>query len=111
MELPTWKGAHCLHHVNPLSVRLFNHARGAYVLEVAPCRRQQIPCLVSSTNRGLGKKGIAVDNKKIRILCNKQNNRFEHKCLKSKEKYGAEIGKSIWLRLLYHAQFFVCLGE
>ena len=28
MELPTWKGAYCLHRVNPLSVRLFNHARG-----------------------------------------------------------------------------------
>ena len=28
MELPTWKGAYCPHHVNPLSVRLFNHARG-----------------------------------------------------------------------------------
>ena len=29
MELPTWKGAYCPRHVNPLSVRLFNHARGA----------------------------------------------------------------------------------
>ena len=29
MELPTWKGAYCLRHVNPLSMRLFNHARGA----------------------------------------------------------------------------------
>ena len=29
MELPTWKGAYCPCHVNPLSMRLFNHARGA----------------------------------------------------------------------------------
>ena len=28
MELPTWKGAYCPRHVNPLSMRLFNHARG-----------------------------------------------------------------------------------
>ena len=28
MELPTWKGAYCLHRVNPLSMGLFNHARG-----------------------------------------------------------------------------------
>ena len=28
MELPTWKGAYCPRCVNPLSVRLFNHARG-----------------------------------------------------------------------------------
>ena len=28
MELPTWKGAYYPHHVNSLSVRLFNHARG-----------------------------------------------------------------------------------
>ena len=28
MELPTWKGAYCPCHVNPLSMRLFNHARG-----------------------------------------------------------------------------------
>ena len=28
MELPTWKGAYCLRRVNPLSVGLFNHARG-----------------------------------------------------------------------------------
>ena len=26
MELPTWKGAYCSCCVNPLSVRLFNHA-------------------------------------------------------------------------------------
>ena len=31
MELPAWKGAYCPRHVNPLSVRLFNHARGAQV--------------------------------------------------------------------------------
>ena len=30
MELPTWKGAYCPRHVNPLSVRLFNHARGEW---------------------------------------------------------------------------------
>ena len=30
MELPTWKGAYCLHYVNPLSVRLFNHAWGVW---------------------------------------------------------------------------------
>ena len=29
MELPTWKGAYCSCCVNPLSVRLFNHAWGA----------------------------------------------------------------------------------
>ena len=28
MELPTWKGAYCPRCVNPLSMRLFNHARG-----------------------------------------------------------------------------------
>ena len=28
MELPTWKGAYYPRHVNSLSVRLFNHARG-----------------------------------------------------------------------------------
>ena len=30
MELPTWKGAYCPCHVNPLSMRLFNNARGVY---------------------------------------------------------------------------------
>ena len=30
MELPTWKGAYCPHRVNPLSVGLFNHARGGW---------------------------------------------------------------------------------
>ena len=29
MELPTWKGAYCPRHVNPLSMRLFNLAWGA----------------------------------------------------------------------------------
>ena len=28
MGLPTWKGAYCPRRVNPLSVRLFNHAWG-----------------------------------------------------------------------------------
>ena len=28
MELPTWKGAYYPCHVSPLSMRLFNHARG-----------------------------------------------------------------------------------
>ena len=32
MELPTWKGAYCLCHVNPLSVRLFNHTWDAHIL-------------------------------------------------------------------------------
>ena len=32
MELPTWKGAYCPHRVSPLSVGLFNHARGAFLL-------------------------------------------------------------------------------
>ena len=30
MELPTGKGAYCLHCVNPLSMRLFNHAQGVW---------------------------------------------------------------------------------
>ena len=33
MELPTWKGPYCPHHVNPLSVKLFNHAWVALYLD------------------------------------------------------------------------------
>ena len=36
MELPTWKGAYCPCHVNPLSVRLFNHARGGLQIWTLP---------------------------------------------------------------------------
>ena len=38
MELPTWKGAYCPHCVNPLSVRLFNQARG----EKKMCENQSL---------------------------------------------------------------------
>ena len=35
MELLTWKGAYCPCHVNPLSMRLFNHARGVQISAVS----------------------------------------------------------------------------
>ena len=64
-----------------------------WTLEVALCRRQQIPCLVSNY--------IYI----IASVWKEPLQDLKHKCLKSNleaiEKYGMEIGKSIWL--LYHA--------
>ena len=43
MELPTWKGAYCLRRVNPLSVGLFNHARGVHYIDLLASRASPDP--------------------------------------------------------------------
>ena len=54
MELPTWKGAYCPCHVNPLSMRLFNHAQGVFFAEnmshVAPSLHNMIRLKIVGLN-------------------------------------------------------------
>ena len=92
MELPTWKGAYCPRRVNPLSVRLFNHARGAkkgqactnnelwlvdhmdsfsesgkLVVQSHPCKHQEIFLMNESVIilRGLGKNRVSYSGLKF----------------------------------------------